>query len=57
MGQVKIWLNSQPDISEIPKFLLLIMIVITVLLLLLILVITVQHMCCNTCVAFHNKES
>ena len=30
MGQVKIWLNSQPDISEIPKFLLLIMIIITV---------------------------
>ena len=30
MGQVKIWLNSQLDISEIPKFLLLIMIVITV---------------------------
>ena len=30
MGQVKIWLNSQPDISEMPKFLLLIMIIITV---------------------------
>ena len=30
MGQVKIWLNSQPDISEIPKFLLLVMIIITV---------------------------
>ena len=30
MGQVKIWLNSQPDISEIPKFLLLIMIIIAV---------------------------
>ena len=56
MGQVKIWLNSQPNISEIPKFLLLIMIIITVFLL-LILVITVQHMCCNTFVAFHNKES
>ena len=30
MGQVKIWLNSQPDISEIPKFLLLVMIIIAV---------------------------
>lgn len=30
MGQGKIWLNSQPDISEIPKFLLLVMIIITV---------------------------
>ena len=39
MGQVKIWLNSQPDISEMPKFLLLIMIVITVFFLLLTLVI------------------
>ena len=34
MGQVKIWLNSQPDISEMPRFLLLVMIIITVFLLL-----------------------
>ena len=60
MGQVKIWLNPQPDISEIPKFLLLIMIIITVF-----LVIHFDCYCCNTCVAFHcntgvafhNKES
>ena len=39
MGQVKIWLNSQPDISEIPKFLLLIMIVITVFFMITTLVI------------------
>ena len=32
MGQVKTWFNSQPDIREIPKFLLLIMIIITVFL-------------------------
>ena len=39
MGQVKIWLNSQPDISEIPKFLLLIMIIITVFFMITTLVI------------------
>jgi len=32
MGQVKIWLNSQPDISEIPKIPLLVMIIIAVFL-------------------------
>ena len=32
MGQGKIWLNSQPDIREIPKFPLLVMIIITVFL-------------------------
>jgi len=48
MGQVKIWLNSQPDISEIPKFLLLIMIINTVF-----FVIHFDCYCCNTCVAFH----
>ena len=39
MGQVKILLNSQPDISEIPKFLLLIMIIITVFFMITTLVI------------------
>jgi len=39
MGQVKIWLNSQPDIREIPKFLLLIMIIITVFFMITTLVI------------------
>jgi len=50
MGQVKIWLNSQPDISEIPKFLLLIMIVITVSFVInfgyYCATHVLQHMCC-----------